>query len=76
VAVTLKIDNEKAEAVGAAITKAAEAAPPRRVTRAMETARNPGVATAGQNCHIAEEHSWLRRQSFWNRLHAPTSSAS
>ncbi|WP_431916384.1 WXG100 family type VII secretion target [Nonomuraea jabiensis] len=26
-----------------------------------------GVATAGQNYDIAEEHSWFERQSFWNR---------
>ena len=35
-----------------------------------------GVATAGQNYNIAEEHGWLQRQSFWNRYHDPTSSVS
>ncbi|MEV0144728.1 hypothetical protein AB0H64_07130 [Nonomuraea sp. NPDC050733] len=35
-----------------------------------------GIATAGQNYNIAEEHSWLHRQSSWNRYHDPTSSVS
>ncbi|MFI6732812.1 WXG100 family type VII secretion target [Nonomuraea sp. NPDC050451] len=35
-----------------------------------------GVATAGQNYDIAENHSWLTRQSFWNRGHGPTTGVS
>ncbi|MET9249897.1 hypothetical protein, partial [Nonomuraea sp. NPDC003709] len=35
-----------------------------------------GIATAGQNYNIAEENSWLNRQSFWNRYHDSTSTVS
>ncbi|MEV0613678.1 hypothetical protein AB0I81_10185 [Nonomuraea sp. NPDC050404] len=35
-----------------------------------------GVATAGQNYSIAEENSWLNRQSMWNRWHSPTDTVS
>ncbi|MEV6153220.1 hypothetical protein AB0L53_23020 [Nonomuraea sp. NPDC052129] len=35
-----------------------------------------GIATAGENYDIAEENSWLKRQSFWNRYDASTDTVS
>jgi uncharacterized protein YukE len=35
-----------------------------------------GIATSGRNYDIAEDHSWLTRQSFWDRGHSPTEAVS